>query len=206
MSLLRRLLVLLVRLLVGARADWQGSLPEPRCRVYFANHASHADTVAIIVALPARLRERTHPVAALDYWGGSALRRFIALKLLRAVLIDRKGDPKQQDPLAPLVPILEAGESLVIFPEGTRGSGEEVGAFRSGLFHLAQRCPQAELVPVYLDNLARIMPKGSFLPVPITCTARFGAPLRPEPGEDKAGFLERARAAVVALSIPRGKA
>ena len=103
------------------------------------------------------------------------------------------------EPLAPLERLLEKGRSILIFPEGTRAEGDEVAEFRSGIFRLAQRFPDIELVPVYLDNLRRILPKGSMLPVPISCTARFGTPLHVEPGEDKAVFLKRARAAVLAL-------
>jgi 1-acyl-sn-glycerol-3-phosphate acyltransferase len=199
----RRAMVLVIRLLVGARADWQGCGPSPACRIYFANHTSHVDTLAIMAALPVALRGRTHPVAALDYWGRTRLHRFIALDCLHAVLIDRTADREKVDPLEPLAAVLARGESLVIFPEGTRGSGETVAPFKSGLFHLASRFPRAELVPVYLDNLARILPKGSPLIVPITCTARFGAPVSLRPDEDKASFLERCRAAVLALSVPR---
>jgi 1-acyl-sn-glycerol-3-phosphate acyltransferase len=200
MALFRRLMVALVRGLVGARADWQGAEPVERCRIYFANHQSHMDTLVIMASLPAPLRAVTHPVAALDYWGRTRLTRFIAQDCLHAILIDRKADKTKVDPLEPLGAVLARGQSLVIFPEGTRGTGEAIGPFKSGLFHLAERFPEAELVPVYLDNLARVMPKGSLLLVPITVTARFGAPLRLAPGEDKGAFLERARAAVVALS------
>jgi 1-acyl-sn-glycerol-3-phosphate acyltransferase len=74
------------------------------------------------------------------------------------------------------------------------------GDFRSGLFHLAAQHPEAELVPVYLDNLWRSMPKGTWLPVPLTCSVRFGAPLALAEGEEKRAFLDRARAAVVELA------
>lgn len=207
MGIFRRAMVLLVRFLVGARADWRGCLPEPRCRIYFANHTSHFDTLAIMASLPLHLRAITHPVAALDYWGRTKLRRFIALDILHAILIDRKagrdkaGDDAT-DPLAPLGAVLETGQSLVFFPEGTRNSGDEIAPFRSGLYLLATRYPKAELIPVYLDNLARVMPKGTLLFVPITCTARFGAPVALDEGEDKAVFLARCRDAVVALSRP----
>jgi 1-acyl-sn-glycerol-3-phosphate acyltransferase len=201
----RRSMVGLIRLLVGARADWQGCEPKAGCRIYFANHTSHFDTLAIMAALPANLRSSTHPVAALDYWGRTRIHRFIALDILHAILIDRQADHKVKDPLTPLETALEAGQSLVLFPEGTRSTGEEIAPFRSGLYHLASRFPEAELVPVFLDNLARVMPKGSPLIVPITCTARFGAPLQLQDGEDKAAFLTRAREAVVALSKARRK-
>jgi len=202
-ALARQILIVLVRILVGARGEWVGSTPESRSRIYFANHTSHFDTLAVISALPPELRRRTRPVAARDYWGGSALKRFVAEKCLRAVLIDRDGRG-EGDPLAPVDEALARRESVLIFPEGTRGAGEEVAAFKSGLHRLAERHPEAELIPVHLDNLARVMPKGSFLIVPLTCTARFGPPLTAVPGEPKAEFLARARAAVESLA-PRRK-
>lgn len=200
-TLIRRFLVLIVRILVGARSDWQGCRPETRRRVYFANHSSHFDTVAVMAALPWEVRRLTHPAAARDYWGKTRLRRFIAEDLLRAVLIDRNPEPGSQ-PLAPLEQLLEKGRSILIFPEGTRADDEEIAAFRSGIYRIGQKFPDVELVPVYLDNLRRILPKGSWLVVPITCTARFGEPLTVRPGEEKAAFLERARAAVKALGRP----
>lgn len=200
-TLIRRFLVVLVRILVGARSDWRGSLPDTRRRIYFANHGSHFDTIAVMAALPWEVRRLTHPAAARDYWGKTPLRRFIAEKVLRAVLIDRKPEPGSQ-PLLPLEKLLADGRSILIFPEGTRADGEEIAPFKSGIYRLALNFPDAELVPVYLDNLRRILPKGSWLVVPITCTARFGAPLHVEKGEEKDAFLERARAAVKMLGKP----
>jgi 1-acyl-sn-glycerol-3-phosphate acyltransferase len=197
---LGKALLVLVRLLAGAQARWQGSAPERHQRIYFANHSSHLDTLVIMAALPAELRADTHPVAALDYWGTTAVRRYIAIECLNAVLVDRSG--KAEDPLQPLAPLLEAGQSLILFPEGTRGTGE-IGRFRSGLYNLALRFPTIELVPVYLENLYRILPKKTVLLVPLICTARFGAPVAVLPGEGKDEFLARARAAVVALAEPR---
>ena len=199
-SVLRLILLGVLRLLAGAHADWQGCAP--RQRIYYANHTSHFDTLVIVAALPAELRAETHPVAALDYWGASGLRRFIAVECLNAVLIDRSGR-SSADPLQRPAELLARGHSLILFPEGTRGADGTVGRFRSGLYNLAQRFPQAELVPVYLDNPRRVMPKGSFLIVPLICTARFGAPLTPDPREDKDQFLARARTALVALAGPQ---
>lgn len=200
-SVVRALLIALVRLLVGAHARWEGCAPEPRQRIYFANHASHLDTLAIIAALPEEVRQRTHPVAALDYWARSRFHRFLAVDCLSAVLVDRAVRPTG-DPLRPLLDILAAGDSLLLFPEGTRGDGE-IGLFRSGLYHLVKRCPAAQPVPVYLENLHRILPKGSSLIVPLVCTLRFGAPCPLEPDEAKAAYIERARAALIALAATR---
>jgi 1-acyl-sn-glycerol-3-phosphate acyltransferase len=196
-------LVGLVRLLVGAYPRWVGCTQEPRQRIHFANHTSHIDTVALWAALPRQLRERTHPVAARDYWG-TGFRRYVATKTLRAVLIDRTRADKTTDPLEPLLEVLAEGDSLILFPEGTRGTGALPGPFKSGLYRLAQAMPRVELVPVYLENLHRSLPRGAFLPIPLTCTVRFGAPLASIVGETREAFLERARAEVVKLSgIPQ---
>ncbi|MBB3951682.1 lysophospholipid acyltransferase family protein [Aureimonas jatrophae] len=197
------LLVALARFLVGGRPDWIGAQPSPRQRIYFANHGSHLDTVLLWAALPKSLRATTHPVAAADYWGRGRLRRAVAIGLLNSVLVDRAGTASGRDPLEPLEAELARGHSLVIFPEGTRGPEKLPGPFKSGLFRLATRFPEAELVPIYLENLSRAFPRGAYLPVPISCHVRIGAPMHLAPGEEKDAFLARARGAVVALAEVR---
>jgi len=192
------LLVGIVKLLVGAYARWIGTTPSPVQRIYFANHTSHIDTLAIWSALPRSLRRRTRPVAARDYWG-TGVRRYIATRALGAVLIDRAKSDPSVDPLEPLRAALRDGDSLIIFPEGTRGASATPARFRSGLYRLAGEFARVELIPVYLDNLHRTLPKGAALPVPMVCTVRFGAPLSLEAGEDREVFLERARNSVIAL-------
>jgi 1-acyl-sn-glycerol-3-phosphate acyltransferase len=192
------LIVAATRLVVGGRGYWVGCAPSARQRIYFANHSSHLDTILIWAAMPLDLRRRVRPVAAMDYWGKGPIQRRIALGTLNAVLIDRGA--RGSDPLEPLKAALKAGDSLIIFPEGTRSHGEQPAAFKPGLYHLAKAFPEVELVPVFLDNLRRALPKGSMVPVPLNCDARFGGPIRLEEGEAKPAFLERARSAVVALS------
>ena len=200
-AILSALLLGLVRLLAGAQARWQGSAPLPLQRIYFANHGSHLDTFVIIAALPPELRNETHPVAARDYWEKSALRRYIALDCLNAVLVDRHPG-SARNPLRPLIELLAAGQSLIIFPEGSRDEGT-VGPFKGGIYVLARRFPEVELVPVYLENSHRILPKGSMLLVPLICSARFGEPIRVLPGEGREDFLGRARNAVLSLAAVR---
>jgi 1-acyl-sn-glycerol-3-phosphate acyltransferase len=197
-------IVWLVRTLVGAYPHWVGASPSANQRIYFANHSSHMDTVVLWAALPAALRANTRPVAARDYWGVGGVRQQIAEEELHVVMVERRGpDPSANAPAATLAPLREAlehGYSLILFPEGTRNPQQLPAPFRSGLYHLAEAFPQVELVPVYIENLHRSMPKGKLLPVPIICTVRFGAPVERRAGEEKAAFLERARAAVVALA------
>jgi 1-acyl-sn-glycerol-3-phosphate acyltransferase len=192
------LLVGVVKLLVGAYARWVGTTPSGAQRLYFANHTSHIDTLAIWSALPRELRPRTRPIAANDYWG-HGLKRYLATRGFGAVLIDRARANVAADPLEPLRAALRAGDSLILFPEGTRGTSEVPARFRSGLHRLALEFPAVELVPVYLDNLHRALPKGSLLPVPMVCNVRFGAPLARLEGETRDAFLARARAAVITL-------
>jgi 1-acyl-sn-glycerol-3-phosphate acyltransferase len=193
-------LVWLVRVLVGAYPRWVGSVPSANQRIYFANHSSHMDTLVLWAALPQALRANTRPVAARDYWGTGGIRQQIAQKELNVVMIDRARETPEADPLEPLHEALTNGFSLIFFPEGTRHAQALPEPFKSGLYHLAKAFPQVELVPVYLENLHRSMPKGTLLPVPIICTVSFGAALKLGEGEEKETFLERARNAVVALA------
>ena len=191
-------LLQLVRVLTGAQARWYGCPPQAEQRIYFANHQSHADLVMIWAALPHELRGITRPVAARDYWTRTPLRQWITTAVFNAVYVDRerKGEG---DPLQPLEQALASGDSIILFPEGTRGDGEEPQAFKSGLYSLAVKFPHVVLVPAWIDNIQRVMPKGEVVPVPILCSVTFGAPIRVEPGEERRAFLDRARTAVIAL-------
>jgi 1-acyl-sn-glycerol-3-phosphate acyltransferase len=198
--LVASLIIGFVRLLTGAQAFWRGGRPNAAQRIFFANHASHGDFVLLWASLPPWLRRRTRPVAGADYWNKSALRHFIGGRVFRAVLIDRERKEGSPDPVEQMVAALAGGDSLILFPEGTRNTTDAVLLpFKSGLFHLANRYPGAELVPVWINNLARVMPKGQLIPIPLLCTVTFGASLPRIDGEDKAAFLERARAAMLAL-------
>ena len=188
-----------LRVLIGVTARWE-SLPDlTRQRIYFANHTSHMDTLAIIAALPADARVNVRPVAAADYWGKNAFLSYISQKGLNAVLIDRTSGA-DKNLLEPIFDVLKAGHSIIFFPEGTRSCQALPGEFKSGLFRLSETFPDVDLVPVYLENFHRSMPKGKHFPLPIICTIRIGNPLQKMIGEEKQLFLERARDAIVRLS------
>lgn len=167
-------------------------------RVYVPNHSSHLDFIVLWSALPRHLRRVTRPVAARDYWHKNAMRRFLSVHVYRAILIEREHISAHANPIDQIA--AEMGDdSLILFPEGTRGDGERIGSFKSGIYHLAQRKPHLWYVPVYIENLNRVLPKGEVLPLPLLSSITLGAPIQMEEGESKSAFLGRLRDAVVAL-------
>lgn len=194
------LITSMARTVTGARSLWMGCAPEPVQRIYFANHSSHGDFVLLWASLPSTLRKLTRPVAGSDYWNKSALRRYIISRVFNGVLIDRERKDPVDNPLQPMLDALQKGDSLIIFPEGTRNPEEGLLPFKSGLYHLAKSYPQAQVIPVWIANLNRVMPKGRVLPLPLLCTTSFGAPLQLTEGESKEQFLSRSRDALLALA------
>jgi 1-acyl-sn-glycerol-3-phosphate acyltransferase len=188
----------LIRALTGAQARWQGCPPKAEQRIYFANHQSHADLILMWAALPAELRSITRPIAAKDYWTKTPFKKWITSAVFNAIYVDRT-KTSDQDPLEPLIDALTNGDSVILFPEGTRGNQEEPQPFKSGLYNLALKFPGVVLIPTWINNVQRVMPKGEVVPVPILCSVTFGAPVALADGEDRASFLVRARQAVVDL-------
>jgi 1-acyl-sn-glycerol-3-phosphate acyltransferase len=192
------ILSFVARLITGAQGHWQGCPPKAEQRIYFANHQSHFDWVLIWASLPRELRAMTRPIAARDYWTSSPFKHWLTREVFNAVYVSRQRTD-DEDPLEPLMEALRNGDSLVIFPEGTRGNQDDPAPFKAGLYHLAEAFPGVQLIPAWIDNVQRVMPKGEVVPVPILCSVTYGAPLQLLPGEDKRAFLDRARRAVMAL-------
>ncbi len=196
----RRLIAGFARVVTGVSADWRGCRPEPRQRVYFANHGSHGDFVLIWTVLPPELRRLTRPVAAAEIWNGAGIAGFVGREVFHAVPIDRQGAHRLNAAMAAMSEALRNGASLIVFPEGTRNTGDApLLPLRPGIHHLATAFPDVDFVPVWIENVSRVMPKGEFLPIPLLCNVTFGAPLGFDPSEDRQAFLDRARDALVAL-------
>ena len=192
-----QLLAFIARLITGAQGHWKGCPPQAEQRIYIANHQSHFDLVLIWAAFPHELRATTRAIAARDYWTKSAFRRWLTTEVFNAIYVSRTRANPEEDPLEPLVDALANGDSLVIFPEGTRSNKGNPQPFKSGIYHLAEQFPHVQLIPTWIDNVQRVMPKGEVVPVPILCTVTFGEPIQLRPGESKADFLCRAREAVM---------
>ncbi len=191
------LLIVAVRFLVGTQPRWHGCLRSPEQRIYVSNHSSHLDAVILLSALPAALRRRTRLVAAADYWTAGPVRAYLIRSVFRGVLVGR--DASQLNPLEPAASALRRGDSLIFFPEGTRGLGVTLQSLKPGIYHLARWFPNIDFVPAWIDNSYRILPKGCIVPVPLLCSITFGTPLRWKEGQQQEEFLAEVREALEAL-------
>jgi len=195
----RALLVGFARFISGASVRYINCQPDTNQRVYFANHTSHLDALVVWALLPPEVRLLTRPVAARDYWEKGRLRPYLAKHVFGAMLIDRQNIKVHQSPVDLMLREMGDRYSIIVFPEGHRNTEAKIDEFKSGLYYLAKKRPDLELVPVHIDNLNRVLPRGEFLPVPLLSCVTFGAPIWLEAGEPKADFLVRAREAVIRL-------
>lgn len=192
------LLTLTARFISGVSVRWVESQPDTCQRVYFANHTSHLDVVLLWSALPTDIRRLTRPVAAKDYWNRGPTRRYLA-GVFNAMLIDRTEIKVHQSPVDLMLREIGSTHSVILFPEGGRSGGDDIGEFKSGLYYLSKKRPELELIPAYINNMNRILPRGEILPVPLLSSITFGPPMWLESGEPKMEFLARARDAVINL-------
>lgn len=188
----------LIRVLTGSQARWHGCPPKAEQRIYFANHQSHADLVMIWAALPKELRNVTRAIAAKDYWTKTPFKEWLTTAVFNVIYVARDRSA-EEDPLEPLFEALANGDSIILFPEGTRGHAEIPQPFKAGLYNLAVKFPKVVLIPAWINNVQHVLPKGEVVPVPVLCSVTFGAPMQLHEGEDRRVFLDRARDAVIAL-------
>lgn len=188
------------RLLTGARSLWIGCKPEAKQRIYYANHNSHIDFILLWSSLPPEIRRQTRPIAASDYWSKDGFRRFLIQDTFNGVTIQRNKET-DADPLQPVKEVLSQGYSIIFFPEGTRNLEDDIQLlpFKSGLYHLSQQFPDVEVIPVWISNLRRVMPKGALIPLPLLSTVIFGCPLDQQAYNNKAVFLDAAQQQLLKL-------
>ena len=176
-------------------------LAEPlQSTVYYSNHNSHGDFMLVWISLPQSERLRTRPVAGADYWQRGAIRRFIANSVFKVLLIQRNSD-HPQEAIETMANELNNGSHLIIFPEGTRNLTEDkLQPFKSGIYHLAKQKAELQFVPVWINNMNHVLPKGAILPIPLMCHVTFGKAISLAENEEKEVFLARARDALQALA------
>jgi 1-acyl-sn-glycerol-3-phosphate acyltransferase len=181
----------------GADVVGRPSLPRQGPAIIAANHTSHVDTLLLLTIFPARQMSRLRPVAAADYFLRGPVIGWFSRTFIGIVPIERGGHGRE-DVLAPARAALEAGDIVIIFPEGTRGRGhDELGPLKAGVARLAAEFPQAPVIPVWLEGAGRVLPKGAFLPAPMNCTVMVGEPLAWR--GDKLDFMEDLRISLEAL-------
>jgi len=190
-----------IRFFTGVQVRWIGIEPKPIQRIYFANHTSHLDCMVLLSVLPKNVRKLVRPAAAADYWMANPIRLWFSQRVLHVIQIERTKLTRVNNPIATLVEALDDGSSLLIFPEGGRNDESYINDFKCGVYHLSKARPKVELVPVYIDNANRILPKGEFIPIPFVCSVTFGAPMHLLPDEPKQAFLNRAKQAVERLAV-----
>lgn len=182
---------------IGLRVRGREHLPERDPFILIANHSSHLDTLSLLSLFPLRRLSRIRPCAAADYFERNPVVSFFSHTFFNILPIERVHVHMADHPIWRMREALERGESLILFPEGTRGHGEEPAPFRPGVALLAEKYPGVPIVPVYLANMGRALPKGEFVPVPFFCEVRFGPQPRLEGTREQ--ILETLHEAVAAL-------
>ena len=188
-------------LFIGLKVRGREHIPRQDPFVLIANHSSHLDTVSLLSLFPLRRLRRIRPAAAADYFERNRAVSGLGRACFNILPIARKGIQKDNHPIDVMRQALLRGESLIFFPEGTRGSGPEPGRFMPGIAHLAEQAPGVPIVPAYLTNVGRSLPKGEYIPVPFICEVRLGAPVRTSGSRDER--LSQLESAVLALRGPR---
>ncbi len=203
MGWLRRLLLVLIarplaRVFTGADVLGRERLPLKGPAIVAANHASHVDTLLLLTMFPSRTLHLVRPVAAADYFLKDPVVSWFSRNIIGIVPIARDRAGAGEDVLAPAREALERGAIIIIFPEGTRGSGEALTRLKTGVAKLAASFPAAPVTPVWLQGAGRVLPKGDRLPVPLNCTVLVGEAMAWS--GDRMAFMDELRDRLQALS------
>ena len=202
MRWLRRAVIVLIarpvaRGFTGADIVGREKLPLKGPAILVANHSSHVDTVLLLTIYPSKALDRVRPAAAADYFLKGRLMSWFSRNILAIVPVARDRAGSGEDVLAPAREALAAGDIVLIFPEGTRGDGEEMSKLKSGVARLAAAFPDAPVTPIWLQGAGRVLPKGAHVPVPLNCTVLVGDSIHW--GGDRTAFMEEMRVRLEAL-------
>lgn len=167
-----------LKLIVGVKFNTAKFLADEKQFIIVANHNSHLDTMTILASLPRKIIHRVKPVAAADHFGKTRSKEKLTNYFVNTILIQRKRDKEnpENDPIHRMIKALDAGYSLIIFPEGTRGEPEVRQPLKPGIALVLKERPHIKYVPAYMKGMGKAMPKDDSLIVPHNSSLVYGAP------------------------------
>lgn len=169
----------IIILITGISIKNPQNLPKSGQFIIIANHNSHLDIMAIMSLFDSTMIQKVRPVAASDYFFKNRILKWISLHLIDIVPLDRSTKHNHgTHPLQPLYDALDQGDSLIIFPEGSRGDPEKLGRFKNGIGHLAKKYQNIDIIPIVLEETGKCLPKNEALLVPFIIKAEIKKPMR----------------------------
>jgi 1-acyl-sn-glycerol-3-phosphate acyltransferase len=168
----------LARLFFGLNKIGAENLPSQGPAIIVANHNSHVDTLVLLCCFPSSLIGKLRPVAAADHFLGDPVSSWFSRRVVGIIPLKRTGSARGEDVLAEAKEALGDGDILIVFPEGTRGAPEEIGAFKAGVARLAEAAPNTPVIPIYIQGAGRALPRGSKIPVPFDISIVIGEALK----------------------------
>lgn len=170
------------------------NLPRGRAAVFCANHQSNVDPPVLYRAVHPRL----HVLYKHEIDRIPLLAR--AFRMAGFIPIDRHNKESAMQSIEMGAQALRAGDSFLIFPEGTRSKTDQLLPFKKGGFRMAIKAG-APVVPVAISGGRSAMVKGSLIIRPVTLTIRIGQPVetRDAKVEDRDVLIERVRHEITTL-------
>ena len=193
-----------LKYIIGVQFKYESTFENLDQFIIVANHNSHFDAISILAALPANKLKNVRTIAAGDYFGTSPSSEGIMNLFFNAILINRKRKKTERSSIDILDEYLKNGESLILFPEGSRGKPGVLSEFKKGIAVLLKKNPNIPFVPIYLDGLGKVLPKDKFLLLPMNSIVNFGKAILPK--QDKVeSIVSEVKAAILELKDKNNK-
>lgn len=167
----------IVLIISGVNVRGQEHLPKDATSIVVSNHNSHLDTMVLMSLYPISRLPKVRPVAAFDYFMKNKYVAWFSQNVIGIIPLKRKVSKEEGHPFAPVHEALHAGETIIIFPEGSRGEPEEMKSFKTGVAHLSKDFSDVPVVPIYIHGAGKALPKGEALFVPFIIDVVIGEPL-----------------------------
>ena len=164
----------IIKLLFGVNIVGRENIANANKCIIFSNHNSHLDVFLLFMILPVRSIDKTHPIAALDYFKKPAWLYHAVNFLFQPIWIDRSHCDLSA--IKEMQKRLGEGHNIIIFPEGTRGRAGQIQSFHEGIGLLEKKNPDSPVIPVYLEGPERAFPKQASFPLPLWNHITIGPP------------------------------